>query len=59
MSFAVCAQNESIPVIFGVGATKSLLAIYEEVGKCNVPVFNPSSGGHWPHKDFANWIFRY
>ena len=54
----LCA-DESIPVIFGVGATKSLLAIYEEVSNCNVPVFNPSSGGHWPHKDFADWIFRY
>lgn len=54
----LCA-DESIPVIFGVGATKSLLAIYEEVKNCNVPVFNPSSGGHWPHKDFADWIFRY
>ena len=54
----LCA-NQDIPVIFGVGATKSLLAIYEEASKCNVPVFNPSSGGHWPHKDFAGWIFRY
>lgn len=54
----LCADG-SIPVIFGVGATKSLLAIYEEVSKCNIPVFNPSSGGHWPHKDFADWIFRY
>jgi branched-chain amino acid transport system substrate-binding protein len=54
----LCA-DDSIPVIFGVGATKSLLAIYEEVKNCNVPVFNPSSGGHWPHKNFADWIFRY
>ena len=54
----LCA-DKSIPVVFGVGATKSLLAIYEEVSNCNIPVFNPSSGGHWPHKDFAEWIFRY
>ena len=54
----LCA-DKGIPVIFGVGATKSLLAIYEEVSNCNIPVFNPSSGGHWPHKDFAGWIFRY
>ena len=54
----LCA-DDSIPVVFGVGATKSLLAIYEEVSNCNIPVFNPSSGGHWPHKDFADWIFRY
>jgi branched-chain amino acid transport system substrate-binding protein len=54
----LCADQD-IPVIFGVGATKSLLAIYEETGKCKIPVFNPSSGGHWPHKDFADWIFRY
>lgn len=54
----LCA-DDGIPVIFGVGATKTLLAIYEEVQNCNIPVFNPSSGGHWPHKDFADWIFRY
>ena len=54
----LCA-DDSIPVVFGVGATKSLLAIYEEVSNCNIPVFNPSSGGHWPHEDFADWIFRY
>ena len=54
----LCA-DDTIPVVFGVGATKSLLAIYEEVSNCNIPVFNPSSGGHWPHKDFADWIFRY
>ena len=54
----LCADKD-IPIIFGVGATKSLLAIYEETRKCKIPVFNPSSGGHWPHKDFADWIFRY
>ena len=36
----LCADR-SIPVVFGVGATKSLLAIYEEVSNCNIPVFNP------------------
>ncbi len=54
----LCADKD-VPVIFGVGATKSTLAIYEDTNRCGVPVFNPSSGGHWPHKDFGDWTFRY
>ncbi len=54
----LCA-DEDVFVVFGVGATKSTLAIYEDTNKCGVPVFNPSSGGHWPHKDFGQWTFRY
>ncbi len=54
----LCADKD-IPIMFGVGATKSLVAIYEETKKCGIPVFNPSSGGAWPEKDFAGWIFRY
>jgi len=54
----LCA-DKTIPIIFGVGATKSLLAIYDDVKSCDIPVFNPSAGGSWPKPDFANWIFRY
>jgi branched-chain amino acid transport system substrate-binding protein len=54
----LCADPE-LPIVFGVGATKSLLAIYEDAVKCRIPVFNPSSGGEWPQKDFGGWIFRY
>lgn len=54
----LCADPE-IPIVFGVGATKSVLAIYEEAVKCKMPVFAASSGGEWPHKDFGGWMFRY
>jgi branched-chain amino acid transport system substrate-binding protein len=54
----LCADLE-VPIVFGIGPTKSLLAIYEDIAKCKVPVFNPSAGGEWPHKDFAGFIFRY
>jgi branched-chain amino acid transport system substrate-binding protein len=54
----LCA-NPDIPIIFGVGATKSVLAIYEDTGRCKIPVFAPSSTGAWPEKDYAGWIFRY
>jgi len=57
--FRRLCENKDIPVMFGVGATKSLVAIYEETKKCGIPVFNPSSTGAWPEKDFAGWIFRY
>lgn len=54
----LCA-DPALPVVFGIGATKSVLAIYDDVKKCGIPVFAPTSGGEWPHKDFADWIFRY
>lgn len=54
----LCA-DPNLPVVFGIGATKSVLAIYDEVKNCQVPVLNPSSGGEWPHADFAGSIFRY
>lgn len=57
--FRRLCENKDIPVIFGVGPTKSLVAIYEETKKCGIPVFNPSSTGAWSEKDYAGWIFRY
>jgi len=54
----LCA-DPSVLVIFGIGATKSVLAIYDDLKKCSIPVFAPTSGGEWPQKDFADWIFRY
>ena len=57
--FRRLCENKDIPVIFGVGPTKSTVAIYEEVKKCGIPVFAPSSTGAWPEKDYAGWFFRY
>ena len=54
----LCA-DPNIPVMYGIGATKSVLAIYDDVKRCGIPVFAPTSSGDWPHKDFADWIFRY
>ncbi|MBM3509643.1 MAG: ABC transporter substrate-binding protein [Alphaproteobacteria bacterium] len=54
----LCA-DPAVPVIYGVGATKSTLAIYEDTNKCGITVFNPSSAGQWPHADFGRWTFRY
>jgi ABC-type branched-subunit amino acid transport system substrate-binding protein len=54
----LCA-NQDIPVMFGIGPTKSVLAIYEDTARCKIPVFTPSSTGAWPEKDYAGWIFRY
>ena len=57
--FRRLCEDKNVPIIFGVGATKSLVAIYEETKQCSIPVFNPSSTGAWPEKDYAGWIFRY
>jgi branched-chain amino acid transport system substrate-binding protein len=57
--FRRLCENKDVPVIFGIGPTKSTVAIYEEVKKCGIPVFAPSSTGSWPEKDYAGWYFRY
>lgn len=57
--FRRLCEDPSIPIVFGIGATKSLLAVFEDTKRCGMPIFNPSSGGDWPHSDFANLIFRY
>jgi len=57
--FRRLCEDKNVPVVMGVGATKSFLAIYEDTKRCGVTVFNPSSGGHWPQPDFAGWMFRY
>jgi branched-chain amino acid transport system substrate-binding protein len=57
--FRRLCENKDIPVIFGVGPTKSVVAIYEETKKCGIPVFAASSTGAWPEKDYAGWFFRY
>ena len=57
--FRRLCQDPALPVIFGVGATKSVVAIYDEAKTCGIPIFAPSSGGQWPRQDFAGWIFRY
>jgi branched-chain amino acid transport system substrate-binding protein len=60
----ICA-DPSIPIAYGVGATKTTIAVFEDVKRCKIPTFNPSSGGAWPHKkadgskDFGGWLFRY
>ncbi len=57
--FRRLCESKEVPIIFGVGATKSVVAIYEETKKCGIPVFAPSSTGAWSEKDYAGWIFRY
>ena len=63
--FRRLCKNPDIPVVFGVGATKSTLAIFADNKKCGLPVLSPSSGGAWPHrtadgkKDFGCCMFRY
>ena len=57
--FRRLCTNQDIPVMFGIGPTKSVLAIYEDTARCKIPVFAPSSTGAWPEKDYAGWIFRY
>ena len=57
--FRRLCNDPNVPLIYGVGATKSTLAIYEDTNKCGITVFNPSSAGNWPHKDFGEWTFRY
>jgi len=57
--FRRLCEDKDVPIVYGVGATKSVVAIYEETKKCGIPVFAPSSTGAWPEKDYAGWIFRY
>ncbi|MBM3571553.1 MAG: amino acid ABC transporter substrate-binding protein [Alphaproteobacteria bacterium] len=57
--FRRLCENKDLPIVYGIGPTKSLVAIYEETKKCNIPVFNPSSTGAWSEKDYAGWIYRY
>ena len=63
--FRRLCKNPDIPVIFGVGATKSTIAIFEDSKTCGVPILSPSSGGAWPYKtadgkkDFGCCMFRY
>ncbi len=63
--FRRLCKDDNVPVVFGVGATKSTIAIFEDSRKCGVPVLSPSSGGAWPYrtdagkKDFGCCMFRY
>ena len=57
--FRRLAGDSSIPVLFGVGPTKSQLAIAELIDEFKMPVFNPSSAGSWPLPSFGKYTFRY
>ena len=63
--FRRLCKDEKVPIVFGVGATKSTIAIYQDSNKCGMPVLSPSSGGAWPFrtddgkKDFGCCMFRY
>ena len=57
--FRRLCENKDIPIVYGIGPTKSVVAIYEETKKCGIPVFAPSSTGAWSEKDYAGGIFRY
>jgi len=65
VEFRRLCKDEDVPVVFGVGATKSTIAIFEDSRTCGVPVLSPSSGGAWPYrtddgmKDFGCCMFRY
>ena len=57
--FRRLAADSSIPIIYGVGPTKSQLAIAELIDEFKIPVFNPSSAGSWPLPGFGKYTFRY
>ena len=57
--FRRLAGDASIPIIFGVGPTKSQLAIADLIDEMKIPVFNPSSAGSWPLPGFGKYTFRY
>ena len=63
--FRRLCDNPNVPIVFGVGATKSTIAIFKDTQRCGVAVFNPSSGGSWPYrtangtKDFGCCLFRF
>ncbi|MBM3508899.1 MAG: amino acid ABC transporter substrate-binding protein [Alphaproteobacteria bacterium] len=54
----VC-DDKGTPMIFGIGATKATIAVYEDLKRCGLPILNPSSAGAWGPPDFGGWIFRY
>ena len=53
-----CSKPD-VPMIFGIGATKTQIAAMPILKKCKIPAFNPTSGGAWPFPDFGGWLFRY
>lgn len=58
--FRRLCDDKTVPVVFsGGGATKSVVAIFEDAERCGMPVFAPSSGGAWPFPNFGKWMFRY
>lgn len=57
--FRRICDDKSIPIAFGVGASKAVFAVYEETKRCGIPVFAPSAGAAWPFPDYAGWFFRY
>ncbi|MDA0262007.1 MAG: ABC transporter substrate-binding protein, partial [Proteobacteria bacterium] len=65
IEFRRLCKDPAVPVIFGVGATKSTIAIFEDSRTCGTPVLSPSSGGAWPYrtadgkKDYGCCMFRY
>lgn len=57
--FRRLAADQSIPIMFGVGPTKSHLAIFDLAEENKIAIFNPSSAGVWPLPSFGQWSFRY
>jgi branched-chain amino acid transport system substrate-binding protein len=63
--FRRICKDVGIPIVFGIGTTKSTIAIFEDNRKCGLPVFSPFSSGAWPYKtgdgkrDFGCCLFRY
>lgn len=54
----LCADS-NIPILYGIGATKTTIAVFEDLKKCGITGFNPSSAGSWPFPDFGGWLYRY
>ncbi|MSP52581.1 MAG: ABC transporter substrate-binding protein [Alphaproteobacteria bacterium] len=58
--FRRLCDDKTVPVIFsGGGATKSVVAIFEDAERCGMPVFAPSAAGSWPFPNFGKYMFRY
>ena len=52
-------DDKSVPMIFGIGATKTVMSVYEDLKRCGIPILAPTSAGAWGPPDFGGWIFRY
>src|SRR5581483_11152830 len=57
--FRRLAADPANIIVFGVGATKTHLAIFDLIEEAKIPILNPSSAGVWPLPNFGKYSFRY